>query len=142
MLGTSHTVRVSEPSPTERIGASAVGMEPPLLGDEKADVTFAFHECCVTLTSSGWFGGAGETKTILRGVSGSVSSGNVLAIMGPSGAGKTTLLNLLSGLAGSAEERRSGIVTLNGLPFTGESAQQHPSRTQPSHASVALALQG
>lgn len=36
-------------------------------------------------------------KTILAGVSGSISVGNMLAILGPSGAGKTSLVDILSG---------------------------------------------
>uniref|UniRef100_A0A0G4HW09 ABC transporter domain-containing protein n=1 Tax=Chromera velia CCMP2878 TaxID=1169474 RepID=A0A0G4HW09_9ALVE len=38
----------------------------------------------------------GEEKQILKGVSGVVYGGEVLAILGPSGAGKTTLLSLLT----------------------------------------------
>lgn len=36
-------------------------------------------------------------KEILKGVSGAVGSGEVLAIIGPSGAGKTSLLDVLVG---------------------------------------------
>eukprot|EP00954_Amorphochlora_amoebiformis_P019234 1331329-Amorphochlora_amoeboformis.AAC.1 len=38
----------------------------------------------------------GQTKHILRGISGTVHSGQVLAIIGASGSGKTTLLDQLS----------------------------------------------
>ena len=85
----------------------------------RRDVTFQFRECSVTLMPrTSWRGPTlPTTKSILCGVSGAVSSGGVLAIMGPSGAGKTTLLKLLSGLPGSAEESRSGVLTLNGAPL-------------------------
>jgi len=39
----------------------------------------------------------GGEKEILKGITGSVNSGEVLAIMGPSGAGKTSLIDLLAG---------------------------------------------
>ncbi|KAH8068461.1 hypothetical protein JL721_6599 [Aureococcus anophagefferens] len=41
-----------------------------------------------------------ERKVVLRDVSGSVVSGSVTAIMGPSGAGKTTLMSVLADRAG------------------------------------------
>jgi ABC-type multidrug transport system ATPase subunit len=53
---------------------------------------------------------------ILSGITGSVTSGSVCAILGPSGAGKTTLLNVLtlSAFGGIA----NGSVTLNSMPLT------------------------
>ncbi|GFT00052.1 ATP-binding cassette sub-family G member 1 [Trichonephila clavipes] len=50
-------------------------------------------------------------KPILKGVSGSASTGELTAIMGPSGAGKSTLLNVLSGFT---RLKVSGRVNVNG----------------------------
>jgi len=63
------------------------------------------------------------TKVLLHGVSAEVSSGEVLAILGPSGAGKTVLLDALTlkPRAGVA----SGQVTLNGHPFTVQRLKAH-----------------
>ena len=54
-------------------------------------------------------------KTVLDRVSLSVSSGDVLSILGPNGSGKTTLLKLILGLY----EPREGRVMLHGEPVTG-----------------------
>lgn len=61
-------------------------------------------------------GGTGkkERLAILKDVSGSVKSGQVLAILGPSGCGKTTLVNQLSARMWTGHVE--GRVLLNGQP--------------------------
>lgn len=55
-------------------------------------------------------------RHVLRGVSGRVASGQVLAIMGPSGCGKTTLLNMLAGrVAKSRAHLAGGVVRVDGM---------------------------
>lgn len=55
-------------------------------------------------------------RHVLRGVSGRVASGQVLAIMGPSGCGKTTLLNMLAGrVAKSRAHLAGGVVRVDGV---------------------------
>lgn len=58
------------------------------------DVRFSVE---VSKTKAAIMGGQAGTKEILRGVSGAVESGQILAIIGPSGAGKTSLLDVLVG---------------------------------------------
>ena len=55
-----------------------------------------------------------EVRQVLHSVSGSIRSGEVIAIMGGSGAGKSTLLNALAGRIGTGE--LSGSVLINGAP--------------------------
>ncbi|GAB2235514.1 hypothetical protein Droror1_Dr00025939 [Drosera rotundifolia] len=58
-----------------------------------------------------------KEKTILNGLSGKVTPGEILAMLGPSGSGKTTLLTALGGrLTG---KHLSGKVLYNGQPFCG-----------------------
>jgi ABC-type nitrate/sulfonate/bicarbonate transport system ATPase subunit len=57
-----------------------------------------------------------DGKPILDGISLTVESGEILALLGPSGVGKSTLLNLLSGL----ELPDSGKIIFDGADITGE----------------------
>lgn len=60
--------------------------------------------------------GSGLPKALLQNISGDVTSGHVLAILGPSGAGKTTLLNTLT--LQQAGGTPSGYIRVNGAPLT------------------------
>lgn len=55
-----------------------------------------------------------EEKIILKGITGIVFPGEMLAMLGPSGSGKTTLL---TGLGGRLSGRLAGNITYNGMPF-------------------------
>ncbi|CAH9107832.1 unnamed protein product [Cuscuta europaea] len=58
-------------------------------------------------------------KTILKGVTGVVFPGEMLAMLGPSGSGKTTLLTALGGrLDDNGRHQLTGKITYNGKPFS------------------------
>eukprot|EP00293_Proteomonas_sulcata_P015920 CAMPEP_0184298722 /NCGR_PEP_ID=MMETSP1049-20130417/9474_1 /TAXON_ID=77928 /ORGANISM="Proteomonas sulcata, Strain CCMP704" /LENGTH=616 /DNA_ID=CAMNT_0026608939 /DNA_START=77 /DNA_END=1927 /DNA_ORIENTATION=+ len=83
------------------------GVDPSVRSGKHA---FAFRGCRYTVKAKG------GTKELLKGIDGTVQSGEVLAVMGPSGAGKTTLLSLLTLVKGSGDP--VGSVTLNGKDLT------------------------
>ncbi|XP_022142763.1 ABC transporter G family member 9-like [Momordica charantia] len=56
-----------------------------------------------------------EERTILKGITGVVRPGEMLAMLGPSGSGKTTLLTALGGRLGG---RLVGTIAYNGKPFS------------------------
>ncbi|XP_042466756.1 ABC transporter G family member 25-like [Zingiber officinale] len=67
-------------------------------------------KCMLTTGGSGGIS-ASDEKVIINGVSGMVSPGELLAVLGPSGSGKSTLLSVL---AGRMQGKHSGAVLVNG----------------------------
>lgn len=53
-------------------------------------------------------------KQILKGITGSICPGEILALMGPSGSGKTTLLKIIGG---RLKENVKGSITYNDIPY-------------------------
>lgn len=56
-----------------------------------------------------------DFKQILKGITGSIGPGEILALMGPSGSGKTTLLKVIGG---RLRENIKGTVTYNDVPYS------------------------
>ncbi|CAN0120957.1 unnamed protein product [Ectocarpus sp. 6 AP-2014] len=87
-------------------------------GQEKVDFRFrdVRYSVEVSKTKASLMGGEAGVKQILKGVSGAVESGQILAIIGSSGAGKTSLLDVLVGKvsAGTKGLDITGDVTVNG----------------------------
>ncbi|XP_012551185.2 protein scarlet isoform X3 [Bombyx mori] len=86
-----------------------------VMGDSPENLTLAWKDLSVfrkkKIHTSMWRSAVYEEVKVLHGVSGSVSSGNLVALMGSSGAGKTTLLAAISRRDKSA---LTGYLMLNG----------------------------
>lgn len=68
--------------------------------------------CCRDITHE--YRRAGESVTVLDGLSLAIDRGDFVALMGPSGSGKSTLLNLLGGL----DQPTKGSIEIHGLEIT------------------------
>eukprot|EP00123_Amoebidium_parasiticum_P016521 comp23474_c1_seq1/m.39234 comp23474_c1_seq1/g.39234 ORF comp23474_c1_seq1/g.39234 comp23474_c1_seq1/m.39234 type:complete len:630 (-) comp23474_c1_seq1:172-2061(-) len=79
--------------------------------NEVTSLTLSWHNVDFYITQK--TGKTTNTKQILKGISGAVKPGEMIALMGTSGAGKTTFLNLLSG-RNLGDGRMDGVIRVNG----------------------------
>eukprot|EP01133_Synstelium_polycarpum_P014998 gene14998-17734_t len=75
-------------------------------------VTLSFKDLSYTVQAKK------KKMTLLKGISGTVSPGELVAVFGPSGSGKTTLLDILANRKEAGEI--GGTVLINGCPFDDE----------------------
>ncbi|KAJ4952200.1 hypothetical protein NE237_029032 [Protea cynaroides] len=113
--------KLSEPHNTTVVPYPVPSNPQSVLRPSLFPITLKFEEVAykVSLEQKGccWDGTwSTKEKTILKGITGMVCPGEILAMLGPSGSGKTTLLTALGGrLTG----KLSGKITYNGKPFSG-----------------------
>ena len=101
------------PEPSKPLGSPQSPKSPTkLLSNVKPDgVHLRWHHLSYDVDD-----GNNGTKRILHGLAGSVSPGDVMAIMGPSGCGKSSLLNILTQRRGGEEEGVFAEIEINGKP--------------------------
>jgi ABC-type multidrug transport system ATPase subunit len=95
-----------------------------LIRRNEQDYTLSFDDVKVSVSVPWWMpefatpGVPGQTKQILKGVSGSVRTGQVMAIIGASGSGKTTLLDRLAHVQMMSGGVQEGSIQVNGADVT------------------------
>lgn len=100
---------------SERLGETFLYKKPALsLSASNTKITVSWQDISYSIQPAGCFGVSGEPVSILKGLSGVVNPGEMLAIIGGSGAGKSTLLDILAQRKSTGEI--TGSVKFNGSP--------------------------
>ena len=111
--GLEHAITVADASVAQEAAAPTVPVTTVPVTTFTGEATFTNVSYEI---APGMFKGGGEPKQILKGLSASVGTGEVLAIIGPSGSGKTTLLNALTLEPGPGKP--TGLLAINGHALT------------------------
>mmetsp|Transcript_27028 Transcript_27028/g.52394 ORF Transcript_27028/g.52394 Transcript_27028/m.52394 type:complete len:635 (+) Transcript_27028:75-1979(+) len=122
---------VSEDSKLKEVAVEVKSAKLKTMARNDEDYTLRFEDIRVSVSVPAWMpefatpGVPGQTKEILKGISGSASSGQVLAIIGASGSGKTTLLDQLAHQPVMSGGSVTGSLTVNNEPMTNEFFKAH-----------------